>query len=83
MTEGFYVQVRYPQGRRWVTVVVSETRRAAATLAADAYKGLADRRGETPRQVRVVSASQILREGGNSDLGLAYSDLTRRADGKQ
>jgi len=73
--------VRYPQGRRWVTVAVSETGRAAATLAADAYKGLADRRGETPTQVRVVSARQIRREDG--DLGVADSDLTRRADGKQ
>jgi hypothetical protein len=75
---GFYVQVRYPRARRWLTVAVSHARSEAARTAADAYRDLEDGSGETPRQVRVVSASQLRREGGQREVSLADADVVRR-----
>ena len=62
--EGFYVQVRYPHARRWVTLAASDIRLRAARVAADAYHDRHNGRGETPRQVRIVTAGQLRREGG-------------------
>jgi hypothetical protein len=79
MPEGFYVQVRYPHARRWVTLTVSESRPIAAGMAADAYRDRPNGRGETPRQVRVVTAGQLRREGGQRDLNIADADIARGA----
>ena len=48
MHTGSYVQVRYPQGGRWVTVAVSDTRSSAARVAANAYRERHDPRGQAP-----------------------------------
>jgi hypothetical protein len=77
--EGFYVQVRYPHARRWVTLTVSDVRPTAAGIAADAYRGRPNGRGETPRQVRVVTAGQLRREGGQRDVSIAHADVARAA----
>jgi hypothetical protein len=75
MHMGHYVQVRYPQGGRWVTVAVSDTRESAATVAANAYRERHDPRGQTPSQVRIVSAAQLVREGGEQELRIADAEL--------
>jgi hypothetical protein len=72
---GYYVQVRYPQGGRWVTVAVSDTRNSAATVAAGAYRERHDPRGQAPSQVRIVSAAQLVREGGEHELRIADAEL--------
>jgi len=77
--EGFYVQVRYPHARRWVTVAVSDVRPTAANIAANAYRDRPNGRGETPRQVRVVTAGQLRREGGQRDVRIADADVARAA----
>ena len=71
MHTGNYVQVRYPEGGRWVTVAVSDTRNGAASVAADAYRQRHDQRGHAPTQVRIVSAAQLVREGGERELRIA------------
>ena len=84
MHTGNYVQVRYPEGGRWVTVAVSDTRNGAASVAADAYRERYDQRGQAPTQVRIVSAAQLVREGGERELRLADAELmggTRRDGG--
>ena len=81
MHTGNYVQVRYPRGGRWVTVAVSDTRASAARVAADAYREHCNPRGETPTQVRIVSAVQLVREGGEQGIHIADAQLigvTRR-----
>jgi hypothetical protein len=75
MHTGNYVQVRYPQGGRWVTVAVSDTRASAARLAAGAYRERHNPRGETPMQVRIVSAAQLMREGGEREIRIADAEL--------
>src|SRR4029077_1548217 len=75
MHTGNYVQVRYPDGGRWVTVAVSDTRAGAASLAADAYRERRNPQGETPMQVRIVSAAQLAREGGEHELRIADAEL--------
>jgi hypothetical protein len=77
---GNYVQVRYPYGQRWIAVAVSDTRDAVTRVAADAYRNLANDRGQTPRQVRVVSATQLRREGGEPAIVIAEADIVSRAD---
>jgi hypothetical protein len=79
-TTGNYVQVRYPHGRRWVAVAVTDTRSIATRLAADAYRNLENPQGEVPRQVRVVSARQLRREGGEPAIVIAEGDIVSRAD---
>jgi hypothetical protein len=69
--------VRYPQGRRWVTVAVSEIRREAATLAADAYRHLADAGGRVPSAVRIVDASELRGVDGLAAAVRAVGDLHR------
>jgi hypothetical protein len=84
MHTGNYVQVRYPQGLRWVTVAVSDTRNGAASVAADAYRERHDQRGQAPTQVRIVSAAQLVREGGEREIRIADAELmggTRRDGG--
>jgi hypothetical protein len=75
MHTGNYVQVRYPQGGRWVTVAVSDTRESAATVAANAYRERHDPRGQAPSQVRIVSSAQLVREGGEHELRIADAEL--------
>ncbi len=72
---GYYVQLRYPQGGRWVTVAVSDTRTSAATVAANAYRERNDPQGQAPSQVRIVSADQLVREGGEHELRIADAEL--------
>ena len=81
MHMGHYVQVRYPDGGRWVTVAVSDTRNSAATVAANAYRERRDPRGQAASQVRIVSSAQLVREGGEQELRIADAELlggTRR-----
>ena len=74
MHTGNYVQVRYPQGGRWVTV--SDTRTSAARIAASVYRERHDPRGRVAVcQVRIVSAAQLVREGGEQELGIADAEL--------
>jgi hypothetical protein len=77
MHTGNYVQVRYPQGGRWVTVAVSDTRTGAARVAANAYRERHDPRGQAPTQVRIAGAAQLVREGGEEELRIADADLIR------
>ena len=83
MHTGSYVQVRYPRGGRWVTVAVSDTGSSAAKAAAEAYRDRRDPRGEAPSQVRIVSAAQLVREGGEQELRIADAELigSTRRDG--
>jgi len=80
VTEGFYVQVRYPQGQRWMTVAVSDHRPTASTAAAEAYRDLRNARGDAPRQVRVISATQFVRESGRRAVKSADAELVKRAE---
>jgi hypothetical protein len=75
-----YVQARYPRGHRWVTVASSETRATARLAAATAYRDCLDTRGEAPTQVRIVSAAQLVREGGQREPRIADAAVARRAD---
>jgi hypothetical protein len=62
-----------------VTVAVSDQRPVAAGVAADAYRNLRNASGETPGQVRIVSAAQLLREGGRGEVRAADADVARAA----
>ena len=75
MHSGNYVQVHYPQGGRWVTVAVTDTRASAARSAADAYRERLNPRGQAPTQVRIVSAAQLVREGGEQEIRIADAEL--------
>ena len=75
-----YVQVRYPSGRRWVTVASSETRADAHVTAATAHHDCLDARAERPTHVRSVSAAQLVREGGPRETRIADAAVSRRAD---
>ena len=77
---GNYVQVRYPDSRRWVTVAVSESRGVAASLGADAYRNRENERGDIPTQVRVISAAHLHREGGDHAIRTADADIARAAE---
>ena len=54
-----------------MTVAVSDIRASAARLAAGAYRERHNPHGETPTQVRVVSAAQLVREGGEQEIRIA------------
>jgi hypothetical protein len=58
---------------------VFDGRAAAAGVAAGAYRERRNGRGETPWQVRVVTAGQLRREGGQRDLNIADADVARGA----
>ena len=75
MAEDFYVQVRYPGGKRWVAVAVAENRRLAASLAAGAYQNLANARGRTPNGVRIIGARELEVEGGPDAVERAAGDI--------
>ena len=75
----YYVQVRYPQAGRWVTIAACDDRAAASGVASEAYRDRRNGSGETPRQVRVVSTAQLRREGGQRDLEIADADVVRYA----
>jgi hypothetical protein len=79
VTEDFYVQVRYPRGKRWVAVAVAQDRRLAASLAAGAYQNLADGRGCTPNGVRIISARELEVEGGPGAVDRAARDIADEA----
>jgi hypothetical protein len=79
MSTGSYMQVWYPSGRRWLTVAVSDHRAVAAEFAAVAFRERRNARGELPKQVRVVSAAQLVYEGGEHEVGIADADLIRAA----
>jgi len=72
--------VRYPLDRRWVTVAVSDTRKVAASVGADAYRNLQNERGHVPTQVRIVSAAQLRREHGHQAVQTANADMARSAE---
>jgi hypothetical protein len=76
-----YVQVRYVRGR-WVTVAIRSTRATASTAAAAACRGLLDTWGAAPKQCRVVSAAQLVREGGQRGIRLATTEIARHGDSK-
>ena len=61
--------------------MVSDVRTTAAGIAAEAYRERPNRRGETPRQVRLMTAGQLRREGGQRDLKIADADVARGATG--
>jgi hypothetical protein len=79
--DGHYVQVRYPRGQ-WVTVVMEKTRATASAAAAAAYRGLLDAEGEVPNQCRIVSAAQLVREGGQRQIRIAAGEIARVGDSK-
>jgi len=62
-----------------VTVAVSDTRRVAASIGADAYRNRENERGHLPTQVRVVSAAQLRREHGHQAVQAADADMARGA----
>ena len=73
--QGFYVQVRYPAGKRWVAVAASLDRRNAIQLGARAYRHLEDERGRTANSVRVISVGDLEAEGGIEAVSLAACDV--------
>jgi hypothetical protein len=58
---------------------VFHDRSTAAGIAAEAFRKRRNGRGETPWQVRVVTADQLRREGGRRDVSIAYADIARAA----
>jgi hypothetical protein len=75
--DGHNVQVRYPYGERWLAVVnMVETRRAAARIAGDVYVDRLDAGGRAPTQVRVISTSKLMREGGQAAVDRAVADIS-------
>ena len=72
---GYYVQVRYPHEPAWLAIEVTEDRRAAAVLAAEAFRHLVNARGEAPTQVRVISRADLVRQGGEDAISRAAVDL--------
>jgi hypothetical protein len=79
MHTGNYLQVHYSTDERWVTVAVSDTRAVAARFAADAFRTRKNSRGETPLHVRIVSAVQLVFEGGEQDVHRADADVINGA----
>jgi hypothetical protein len=71
--------VRYPRALRWRTVAVFDLRPPASDAAAHAYRNLANASGETPHQVRVLSGTQLIREGGQRGLKIARADIAAGA----
>jgi hypothetical protein len=75
---GYYVQVRYPHQPVWVTIDVTESRRAAAAIAGRALRHHANSRGVTPTQVRVIATADLVRQGGQEAINRAAVDLWQR-----
>lgn len=78
---GFYVQVRYPAGERWVAVAASQDRRTAIQLGARAYRHRLDERGKSATAVRVVSIDDLEVEGGAEAVSRAALDMWEHAAG--
>jgi hypothetical protein len=78
LNEVYYVQVRYPAGNRWVAGAVSDDRRAAERLAPGVLRYLKNDRGRAPAEVRIVSLSDLIVEGGEDALERARADLRER-----
>jgi hypothetical protein len=74
--DGHYVQVRYPHGERWLAVVNMVERRAAARIAGDVFADRLDASGRAPTQVRVISTSKLMREGGQAAVDRAVADIS-------
>jgi hypothetical protein len=81
MHTGNYLQVHFSTGERWVTVAVSDTRAVAARFAPAAFRTRRNSRGETPIHVRIVSAAQLVFEGGEQDVHIADADMINGAAG--
>jgi hypothetical protein len=77
--QGFYVQVRYPAGERWVAVAASQDRRTAIQLGARAYRDRPDQRGKNANGVRVVSVEDLQIEGGDEAVSRAALDIWEQA----
>ena len=78
MNEVYYVQVRYRAENRWVAGAVSDERRAAARLAPEVFRYLKNDRGRAPTEVRIVSITDLIVEGGEDALERARADLRKR-----
>ena len=74
----YYVQMRYPHDLEWVTIDVCEDRRAAARLAADAFRHITNSDGKSAMQVRVIHGPDLVREGGQDAVNHAAADLWQR-----
>jgi hypothetical protein len=66
-----------------VTVAREQSRPVAARVASAAYTELVGVGGEVPRECRVVSAGQLIREYGERGARRADADIARRADPSQ
>jgi hypothetical protein len=66
--------VRYPVGKRWVPVTVSETR----AVAAKAYRRLHNDRGQAPMQMRVIGAADLAAKSGDAAVDVAEADIRDR-----
>ena len=75
MHPGNYLQVHYAMAERWVTVAVSDTRAVAARFAPNAFATRRAGRDEPPIHVRIVSAAQLVFEGGEQEVQLADADV--------
>jgi hypothetical protein len=71
--------MRYPDEPRWVAVAVSENRRTAARLAANAYRHLPNDAGRDPMGVRIMATAALEAEGGTAAVTQAATDLWARA----
>ena len=79
MHPGNYLQVHYATAERWVTVAVSDTRAVAARFAPDAFQTRRNGCGEPPIHVRIVSAAQLVFEGGEQEVHRADADVVDAA----
>jgi hypothetical protein len=79
---GYYVQVRRSPASDWVTIDVTEDRRAAAVLAVDAF-GIVPTGGGGSTEVRVISTTDLVDEGGRPAINRAAIDLWRRDQAPQ
>jgi hypothetical protein len=75
MHTGTYLQVHYSTDERWVTVAVSDNRAVAARFAPATFRTRPNSRGETPIHVRIVSAAQLVFEGGEQEVHIADADM--------
>ena len=65
------MQLRYPAGRRWIAVAVSQDRRNAVQLGAQAYRHRVD--------PRVMSIADLDAEGGDEAVSRAACDVWEQA----
>ncbi|HYX87034.1 MAG TPA: hypothetical protein VE777_18860 [Gaiellales bacterium] len=77
----FFVQLRYPQGDRWVTVAVADSRRVAAAHAGAAFSNARSVDGFHADAVRIVTEQQLERLAGRRAVGEARASMAVRAVG--